>query len=274
MPKKLASVIIPTKDKMSRLRLVLQALEPQINEDVEVIIVMDGCKQESINEMNDLQLSFKPILIDCVKNIGRSAARNRGIRYADGEILIFLDDDRIPGLNYIKKHITQHQSKCVLIGERKQIYFTEEQIYSLYLNNVIKSNFRYIIKKSRFEYVNKVRELFFLKPDHPLRWFLFVTGNVSIEKNDLETVGFFDENYTGWGYEDTDLGYRLAKAGIKFVKDSTLINYHLAHDNNKLQKSIEERRNLNYFANKFKDDAALQNMLLLMKLKSKFTAYI
>ena len=60
-----ASIIIPTKDKLSRLRLTLRGLERQMTNEVEVIVVFDGCQPEMIDQFKELQFSFEPISIIC-----------------------------------------------------------------------------------------------------------------------------------------------------------------------------------------------------------------
>jgi len=48
---------------------------------------------------------------------------------------------------------------------------------------------------------------------------LFFTSNCSVGAADFWAVGGFDEDYRGWGFEDTDLGYRLARNGVNFILD-------------------------------------------------------
>jgi hypothetical protein len=45
-------------------------------------------------------------------------------------------------------------------------------------------------------------------------WLFFWTLNVSLPTADFWRVGGFDENFTGWGGEDIELGYRLHEQGI------------------------------------------------------------
>ena len=39
-------------------------------------------------------------------------------------------------------------------------------------------------------------------------------------------VGLFDENFTVYGHEDLELGYRLQKAGYPIRYNATAVNYH------------------------------------------------
>ena len=105
---KKVSIVIPTYNKLMRLRLALKSLEPQVDKDVEVIVVFDGCDKEVIEDFHKLTFSYKPIEIINEKNIGRARARNEGIKAATGEIVIFLDDDRLVNPEYIKAHRRLH----------------------------------------------------------------------------------------------------------------------------------------------------------------------
>ena len=54
---------------------------------------------------------------------------------------------------------------------------------------------------------------------------------MSFWKNDLLMVDGYDQAYTGWGREDTDICIRLINAGLKkkFLKFSA-VQYHLHHN--------------------------------------------
>ncbi|UVI29684.1 glycosyltransferase family 2 protein [Paenibacillus spongiae] len=61
-----------------------------------------------------------------------------------------------------------------------------------------------------------------------LPW-LVCGGNISLKKAVIDAVGGYDEDFTGWGAEDTEFAFRLHKAGIKFVIDPDLTRYHQEH---------------------------------------------
>jgi hypothetical protein len=51
-------------------------------------------------------------------------------------------------------------------------------------------------------------------------------GNSSVHRAMFETVGFFDESFRSYGWEDTDWGYRLALAGANVHLDPELETVH------------------------------------------------
>jgi len=241
-----ASIIIPTYNKLSRLKLVLKSLEKQITLSTEVIIVFDGCMPEVVEAFQKLTFSFKPIQIICSSNIGRACARNRGILASKGKIIFFLDDDRLVEKNYVKTHLEAHHERCVVLGIRKEIYIVDDQIDNFFENtNQLET---YLQGNSYLENCFKFNKA----PYHPLRWLNFFTGNVSIEREDLIKVGQFDEGFKGWGQEDIDLGIRLANEKIKFIRCEDAINYHMTHASNYLDKRKDSILNFKYMIKKYK----------------------
>ncbi len=48
-----------------------------------------------------------------------------------------------------------------------------------------------------------------------------------------------DENYHGWGMEDTDLNYRLYKNGAVFRVNRNALNFHQVHPASKGRNQYE-----------------------------------
>ncbi|WP_339062219.1 glycosyltransferase family 2 protein [Tepidibacillus marianensis] len=64
---------------------------------------------------------------------------------------------------------------------------------------------------------------------YQLPWQAFLSGNVSLKKELLDKVGYFDEDFKGWGLEDTDMGYRLYKKGAILKNNQAVPHYHQEH---------------------------------------------
>lgn len=268
--KQKCSIVIPTKDKLSRLYLTLKSIENQVNEDVEVIIVFDGCKEETLEGFKKFCFKFEPIQVILPENMGRAAARNRGIERATGDVLIFLDDDRLAEPDFIQKHMSYHEKRpSVVLGERLDINYTEEQVEELMNRYTIEEVIEKLRKDAYVEVYYRIKKIFLTKICTPIRYLGLMTGNVSIHKSFIDSIGGFDENYKGWGYEDTDLAYRLKQQKIKYITDYSIRCYHLLHERNLKTQRIEELRNRDYFENKYKDDKLLRFILFLYKIKAK-----
>lgn len=248
-----ASIIIPTKNKLSRLCLVLRSLELQVDDSIEVIVVFDGCNQETINGFNSIKLSYNPVQIVNTESLGCGRARNAGIRAAHGKIVIFLDDDRIPDNDFIERHIKRHlQRHFAVIGERLNVKYSEEQLVNFCKNNFI--DIGDMKKRSTKESKDSLKKIARKILGQTLDSVTFTTGNSSVERDDLLKAGMFDEAFSGWGMEDVDLGYRLVSNGVKIVRDYNIVNYHLIHPANKSNRKEEYFNNYKYFIQKIHGD--------------------
>lgn len=180
------SVIVPTHNRRALLEKKLRALEAQQGE-FEVIVVADGCTDDTVEWLGRYPAGLP---LRCLETEGKGAAyaRNRGAQVAGGEILLFSDDDVIPGPGWIAAHQRAHSSpKTVAVGR-------------LLLPPQLKSS--------------GAAEL--LGP--ALFWWNATGNNTSLPRSLFETVGGYDpERFAGYGGEDPDLAYRLRKAGARFV---------------------------------------------------------
>ena len=80
-----------------------------------------------------------------------------------------------------------------------------------------------------------IREVFYAKytddfHDLPAPWVVYWAGNVSAGTDQIRAVGMFDEEFRSWGAEDLDIGYRLHRAGARFVLNRRAAAIHLPHD--------------------------------------------
>lgn len=258
---KKASIIIPTYNKLLRLRLVLKSMESQINDDIEVIVVFDGCDPEVVEGFKALKLSYQPIAIVSEQNIGRARARNKGIEAATGKVVIFLDDDRVVSPNYIEEHCALHdQGYGVVLGQRNQLYMKDSDITRFYEDDTGLREFSETngeIEKYVFGHGAK----------SPIRWMNFFTGNVSVDRQALLDVNGFDEHFSQWGHEDIDLGIRLYLNDVTYGYSTKANNYHLMHASNFDNKKKESAENLRYMLKKYKRHFLVRCLLTLLYVK-------
>lgn len=105
MPK--VSIIVPVYNVEKYIEKCLNSLVKQTMEDIEIIIVNDGSKDNSINVINKFIKQY-PEKIQYLekKNGGLSDARNYGLPYAKGEYIAFLDSD-----DYVEKDMYEKMYK-------------------------------------------------------------------------------------------------------------------------------------------------------------------
>lgn len=271
------SLIIPTYNKASRLKIVLESLKRlKCEQNFEVIIVNDGSDDNTEVLLNqyETQLENLELRIITIKNSGRSFARNIGIKASRGNLLIFSDDDLILSSDFITSHMRMHKDARNLVvhgqilslphlkffknpstGELYNGEIAKEQLRSkiitteMFVNNEIESYLSDNQKISKFE--NDIINLYERTTinDSYVRWIGFTGGNISVLKNNLETAGFFDSNMgIEWGCEDLELGFRLYKNGLQFMYSCDAKNYHLNHYRKEFLE--EHDKPLQYFIQK------------------------
>ena len=82
------SIIIPYYETFELTCRLLDSLIPQLSDDVEVIVVDDGCERYDLDYYDD-----KGITIFHKENGGVSSARNKGLELATGKYVAFIDSD-------------------------------------------------------------------------------------------------------------------------------------------------------------------------------------
>ncbi len=231
------SIIITTYNWPRALSYMLMNLNMQTNNNFEVIIADDGSSQDTANMLNKIKkkLSF-PITHVWQEDKGFRAAkiRNKAIAKSSGDYLIFLDHDCIPRKNFIEKQLLLSEKRFFVSGSR--IFLTEEFTEHLINNNIYLADKSciYFLKCRMQSKCNRFTPMLTL----PLGMFRKLYKNswkgtknlIAVWKQDLININGYNENFTGWGYEDTEMVIRLLYSGIqrKIGRFSTEV-VHLYH---------------------------------------------
>lgn len=203
------SIIIPTSN---RRETVLRTVDAVLRQgypasDCEIIVVVDGGSDGTAEALRAFDSERRLRIVE-QENRGPASARNEGFRAADGELLIFLDDDMICSPGWLRAHILAHASsggeEFVGMGG---IYATPDGPPSLAAD----------------EFSNGIGTEYLLhrdSPDRPWPGNVWSFANTSIRRKSFESAGGFDERFRM--REDCELGARLLKLGIRqrFVGDA------------------------------------------------------
>lgn len=96
------SIIIPYYNTLEETKELLKALIPQLTNEVEVIVVDDGCNEKELDKYG-VKVIHLP-----TNSGGASKPRNVGLDNAIGEYIAFIDSDDMVERNYIEtilKHL-------------------------------------------------------------------------------------------------------------------------------------------------------------------------
>jgi glycosyltransferase involved in cell wall biosynthesis len=127
----LFSIIIPVHNRQELLGRTLESVRNQTFNDFEVLIVDDGSTDETpsvIERFSSIDSRFRGI---AQGKSGVSAARNKGIREASGEWIVFLDSDDLffeYTLSTFQKWIRENPSADVVGGYTEHIDTNDDVI--------------------------------------------------------------------------------------------------------------------------------------------------
>ena len=228
------SVVIPTYNRIETLRHVIPALLRQdLRADRYEIVVADSNSNDGTAEyLAGIAAEYPRVRHLPGPYTGRAMARNAGIAAARGGIVMFTDADIIASADLVSRHLAQHAARggIAVVGMELQV-------------------------SSLADYERLRDRPLERRPLHPnarkkLSWLYFLTGNASVRKYDLDRVGRFDENFTGYGHEDLELGYRLQRAGITIVYDPLAVDYHwhpVPYDEQKEKMELAGRSTVRFY---------------------------
>lgn len=188
------SVITIVKGRKNHLHNLLKGVRSSSVLPDEILIVAIDEKPE-LSEFSDL-----PIKIVLIKsnseNLPIGKARNVGAKNAKYDQLVFLDVDCIPEENFFDQLITEGLANRTLIMANP--HYLTESLSSNYSQNEL--NNKSMPHPHRPE-IKHLREA----DDYMLFWSLAFY----IPKTLFELLEGFDEQFTGYGAEDTDLALKI-----------------------------------------------------------------
>jgi glycosyltransferase involved in cell wall biosynthesis len=232
------SVVITTYNRPDALEAVVRACFMQDDKNFEIIIADDGSTANTRACIQALAANA-PVPLRHVwqpdAGFRAARARNRGTLAAAGEYIVFLDGDCIPQRDFIARHRALSQpgylvsGSRILLGKNLTRRVLEQHIDVAATSLATRLGWRV------FGEINKVIQLAVRWPDlgrtsRKFSWRRIKSCNLGVWRSDLERVNGFDESFTGWGHEDSDLVVRLFHAGV-MRKDGAFATevFHLWH---------------------------------------------
>jgi len=230
------TLLITTYNRPDALEAVLTSVEHQVIKPNQVIVADDGSREETRQIIQKFQNKWKiPLVHTWHEDNGFRLAesRNKGLSYVQHEYLIMIDGDMILHPFFIKDHIYHAKKGYFLQGGRALL--TKELTDKILLNPSQYNKFTYLQSglESRFEKRLTTFRCILLsniwkKESQKLDG---IRGcNMSFFYQDILKVNGFDNDFVGWGREDSEFVVRLFNIGIKrFNIKYASIAYHLYH---------------------------------------------
>jgi cellulose synthase/poly-beta-1,6-N-acetylglucosamine synthase-like glycosyltransferase len=193
------SVIIPTHNRSGLLRRLLDALGRQHRypiSRIEVLVVADGCIDDTHDVLRAYQAPYALRWFSQAAQ-GVAVARNRGAAAAQAPLLLFIDDDVVPGPATIATHVAAHQAIAHLVAIGP---------YPV----AVHPGHNLLLQEIRLWWNDFFQAM--RRPGYRYSYRDLVTGNCSIRKTDFAHLGGFDPAF--WRHQDWELGLRAIRAGL------------------------------------------------------------
>ncbi|MFQ6084099.1 MAG: glycosyltransferase [Candidatus Aminicenantia bacterium] len=201
------SVVIISKDRHKLLVKAINSIKrtDYPKDKYEIIVVEEG---DNPREIPDVKYIFLPR-----KNYGYGYARNTGIKNANGEIIVFVDDDCIVSLTWLKELVSTFKND--IYGVTGGVLTKGKSISGKAENSL---GFPNGGKKRIFKSKGKI-----IKTSH------LSTCNCAYKREVFEDIGLFNENLK-LGGEDLEFSQRVNKK-YKCVFNPSAILYHKPRSN-------------------------------------------
>lgn len=213
------SIIVSTYNGLEKLKVCLAAYKNQAFTNFEIIVASDGSSDGTIEYVKNNKHLY-PYTLRYVyhekQGFRQARIRNCGWRIAEANRVIFTDHDLVPNADCLAHYSVYANQEGALAGyigwidPQVHIAFTEDSVWRI-------KNFEPFMTEPEKRDLQKYN------------FWVIWGGNASFSKKIYEETGGFDEEFTGWGGEDTDLSLRCERMGylIKTVPEAKM--FHLNH---------------------------------------------
>jgi len=225
------SLIITTYNRKDALHEVLKTVLEQSVLPDEILIADDGSGDDTKQVIDEFRSATSiPVLHCWQEDQGFRAAmsRNKAIAKATSAYIITIDGDILLHRNFISDHLSVAKPKRFVAGKRCMMgpsltqKYMKGQVERLYFLSKDLNNRKNTVHSPCLSFIfsRKVTQLKGIK-----------TCNLGFWKSDLLEINGFNEEFIGWGREDSDLAIRLIHAGKECLSlRFRAIAYHLYHD--------------------------------------------
>jgi len=209
------SVVIPTMNKCNLLAQTLSALNRQrLDRDAawEIVVINDG-STDGTGDFLAIEAATRDsrlVVVEPGHNVGRAKARNLGVQAAQGQFILFLDDDIVAPAGLLSAHLELllAAENCGTIG------------YAVTESSLVDApHFYYMDSRGAARL-----------PTGPAPGRYFVTQNAAVPREAFLAIGGFDEKFSAYGFEDMEVAFRLEdKQGLRFYALPEPVPVHVHH---------------------------------------------
>jgi glycosyltransferase involved in cell wall biosynthesis len=237
------SVVVTSYNDLDILEANLAAYARQSFRDFEIVVADDGSREDYRPVLKRWARYFRQGILH-VKHEDRGFRRariiNRAIHESRFPWLVFADMDCLPHRRYLENHARYLVPGTMITGRRAHVTRAAVPVPDEILRRGLGLGLLRLVRLW-LQGQARVVEHGVVLPMFYESWFNCILGsNFSACRVDLEAVNGFNEEFLGYGWEDTDLDSRLRRNGIR-VRNlrNKVVQFHLSHP----QRSGDNTRN-------------------------------
>lgn len=229
------SVIVTTYNRPDALARVLDGLHHQLRPADEVVVADDGSGEQTAKVVHQFDATFSGRLHHVWhEDRGFRAARirNIAIRESTGDYLVLLDGDCIPERHFVGDHGVLAEPGFFFQGKRVLVKKRLSRVFDHQDANTLRNTLLFALRRE----ISNCHHILRL-PRFPAYVRTGLRGvrscNMGVFRQDLYAVNGFNEDFVGWGREDSELVVRLYKRGLKRKEHPFMAAcFHLWHEDN------------------------------------------
>lgn len=247
MDNKSISIIIPTKQRLDALIVLINSIKIQKNVKIKQLIIVDQSNEnnEKIIKKSLEDYEIELVYIHNTKITGLTQARNTGIKYVTGDYVFMFDDDLELFDNFIEVMVEKMNKYPDLFGlcglqhlkkEKSKLYLLIRNFTRLGAFNI---NFP---KKIRHKY-----------KDDNIVLMRKISGGITVYRKEVFDKFLFDENLIKYSLgEDYDFSFRVSQEHyLGKCSDAVAYHHHNTSGRLNLRKTFDARVCFfSYFYNK------------------------
>jgi GT2 family glycosyltransferase len=261
-------VVVPCHNNSRQLYGVLSALMYQSTRPETVVVVDDNSNPVEEQKLRWLCKNLAACYLKLptprteLESLGRrSHARNAGTKCLNTDLVLYLDGDMLLGPRYVEEIKYYHAALqgIYIRGQRHCIPATlQAKGMKVCLSEAAKRRLPtvalppgYIVQPTNCGWKKAFDAACYDK------WEWCASNNLSVRNEYVSQIGYWDENFVGWGEEDMDFSFRLHKSGltpILLISDNA-VSYHLEHHIDHKMNASTLRANARYLLSKFPEVA-------------------
>ena len=202
------SIVIGTYNQAKYVPFVFKAIQNQTETDWEVLVCDDGSDDGSQKTAEEYGIKNLSYLYQPKQGFRIARNLNQGFKKAQGERIVCVMMDSIPRQDWLEQYGLKYEADRILTGVRHNV----KDAKSL---QTIDIDWR----------MDKLKDI----DTMCVPWRRFTGNNWCASKDLLEKIGYWNEEYEGYGCEDFEFALRAYERGYRFTPVIQAVVYHVSH---------------------------------------------